>query len=171
LGADDGDDAARRAIEIALEEARAAEGRLADAIADGTISRDAARARSALIKADVARLTAELQVIQQRSAKAAMLMATTAEMLQALPTDRPPYWGDPAHEHELVSWLHLRTYEREGLDRAQAVDKVVTAVHTRELKARFDALPLEQRRNLVRSLLSITVAPGRGPDRVQIERV
>jgi Recombinase len=172
LGADDGDDAARRAIEISLEEARAAETRLGNAIADGIISEDAVRTRSLAIKADVARLTAELQAIQQRSAKAAMLMATTAEILQALPIDRPEYWGDPAHADELVSWLHLRTYERhEGLSRAQAVEKVVTAVHTGELQRRFDALPLEQRRNLVRSLLKITVAPGRGPERVRIEPV
>jgi site-specific DNA recombinase len=168
--ADDADDTARRALEVALEDNRAAETRLAEAIADGTISRDAARARSALIKAEVARLTADLRAIEQRSAKAAMLMATSAEMLQALPTDRPPYWGDPAHQAELVSWMHLHTYEREGLPRAQAVKKVVAAVRAEELKVRFDALPLAQRRNLVRSLLKITVFPGRRADRVRIER-
>jgi hypothetical protein len=142
LGADDGDDAARRAIEIELEEARAAETRLADAIADNVISADAARARSALIKADIERLAGELQAIQQRSAKAGMLTAGYAEMLQALPSDRPEYWGDPAHAEELVGWLHLRTYEcHEGLSRVQAMEKVVAAVHTGELQRRFDALP------------------------------
>lgn len=172
LGADDGDDAARRAIEISLAEVRAAETRLANAIADGIISADAARARSAMIKADVERLTGELQAIAQRSAKAAMLQATTAEILQALPIERPEYWGDPEHQHELISWMHSRTYERaERLTRAQAVEQVVTAVQTGELQRRFDALPLEQRRNLVRSLLKITVHPGRGPDRVRIGRV
>jgi hypothetical protein len=88
-----------------------------------------------------------------------------------LPTDKPEYWGDPAHENELVSWLHMRTYEREGLSRAQAVERVIAAVHTRELNARFDALPLEQKRNLVRNLLRITVVPGRGSDRVKIKRI
>lgn len=34
--------------------------------------------------------------------------------------------------------------------------------------ARFDALPLEQRRTLVRSLLTVKVEKGRGPDRVKI---
>jgi hypothetical protein len=175
LGADDGDDAARQAIEIELEEARAAETRLADAIADNVISADAARARSALIKADVERLAGELQAIQQRSAKAGMLTAGYAEMLQALPSDRPEYWGDPAHAEELVGWLHLHTYERhEGLSRVQAMEKVVAAVHTGELQRRFDALPLEKRRNLVRSLLRITVAPWAesrsGPHRARLTR-
>ena len=97
-----------------MDENRGAEARLAEAIADGLVSREAARTKSTLIKADREKLAADLRAIEQRSAKSAMLAATTAEMLQALPTDRPPYWGDPAQQAELVSWLHLRAYEREG---------------------------------------------------------
>jgi site-specific DNA recombinase len=168
---DDADDTARRTLEIALDENRAAEARLAEAIADGLVSREAARIKSTQIKADREKVAADLRAIEQRSAKSAMLAATTAEFLSALPTDRPACWGDPEHEAELVSWLHLRTYERhEGLSRANAVKKVVAAVHADELRSRFDALPLEQQRNLVRSLLRITVMPGRGQDRVRIER-
>lgn len=36
------------------------------------------------------------------------------------------------------------------------------------IRARFEALPLEQRRTLVRSLLDITVQKGRGPERVDV---
>jgi site-specific DNA recombinase len=40
-----------------------------------------------------------------------------------------------------------------------------------ELSERFDALPLEQQRTLVRSLLEITVYPGRSPDRIDIRNL
>lgn len=36
------------------------------------------------------------------------------------------------------------------------------------IRDRFDALPLEQRRTLVSSLLEVTVRKGRGPGRVGI---
>jgi len=51
----------------------------------------------------------------------------------------------------------------------------VSIAHAAELKmeyaARFDNLPLQHRRTLMRSLLDVRVDPGRGVDRVRIKHL
>lgn len=48
---------------------------------------------------------------------------------------------------------------RRGIDRPGRVDVEAFAEYRAELGRRFDALPLEQRRELVRALLDVTVLP------------
>jgi hypothetical protein len=136
------------------------------------------------IAQDVAELRAEIESLEEAlartastSAHAAMLdesMAAIFVRAAGAPTFTPA--GD-GKQHFNAAASYIASEERRGATRAEAINSM-TAMYWRdnrdapavraELAARFDAMPLEQRRMLARSLLSVTVGPGRGLDRVRI---
>ncbi|WP_201466004.1 hypothetical protein [Janibacter melonis] len=57
---------------------------------------------------------------------------------------------------------------REGLFRGGRASFTDAAKAKQALRERFDLLPLEQRRTLIRSTVRVEVSPGRSPDRISI---
>jgi hypothetical protein len=106
--------------------------------------------RLARLDGEIALTDADIASAVARSANAAMVATAWAE-LDKLPADT-------------VGQTLVGVAER--LNRP--LDKAAGAV---QLLIRWTKLDLDQQRNLVRSLLRITVAPGRGPERVKIERL
>lgn len=149
----------------------------------------AAEAASEITKLDqsIATVNADIDTTAARSAHAAMLDAAMASVWFAA-ADRaeqgaPPFLSDRNADG-------LRTFDagaslmasmsREGLSRDEAVNAAQAMFwqgnpeepeQRAELARRFDALPLEQRRSLVRALVTVTVRPGRGAGRVTVEPV
>ena len=76
--------------------------------------------------------------------------------------------SDHARKSAHVAML---TDSQAALFRGKRVSIEAAAKTKKAIAERFDSLPLEQRRTLVRSLLAVTVHPGRTPARVQIEHL
>lgn len=87
-----------------------------------------------------------------------------AQQLEALDAQRVRIVAADAHAQMLVD-AQRAVFE-------PGIEGVVDAVHLHlDLLARFDLLSLDLKRMLVRSLVEVTVHPGRGADRVQIRHL
>jgi DNA invertase Pin-like site-specific DNA recombinase len=112
---------------------------------------------------------AEITTLAAASAHAAMLVEARVSLIADAP------------EGSLHGAYARMLQEDNDLSREEAVDHVLrwrwsfkaNAEEVQEMRdalgKRFDDMPLDQQRHLVRSLVSIDVAPGRGTDRVAVE--
>jgi site-specific DNA recombinase len=116
------------ALNTALSEQHQREARLADAIADGTVSKAATSRTGAKIAVEIGRIQGEIDDITRQSVRATMLADRWATML------------DRGNEsvHRSVSYA-------------------VRVKVKRQLGDRFDGMTLEQKRALIRSTVKFTV--------------
>jgi hypothetical protein len=144
-------------------EARASVARLVSMVRRGTISEAEADKDIALARAEEAAADADIAAAAARSAHTAMLNRVWREMFEraaSLP------------ERESGVWRPAATLAKSmGGDVAGAFEVALGDEQRAELRAAFDELDLEQQRTLVRSLLRVSVLPGRGTGRVDIEPV
>ena len=165
-----------------LTSARAAEKRLASAIASDIISLDAAREDSKRIKSEIQRLRTEIDEATRSATETFMLDDTIAAMFMAA-ADKP-VWG-PRHKDGTrkvnLGGSLIQSMERDGLSRSEAVRRAVDHYWSgdtgsdefrAELLRRFETLPLDERRAMIRSLVKITVLHGvRGAGRMTCDYV
>jgi DNA invertase Pin-like site-specific DNA recombinase len=149
-------------LEDELAEVRAARKRLADAIADDVLTIEDARPRSVALRADEDRLKTLIESMSVRTQTAGM----ADEMWEALwagidvtkPVDAPNADGTAKFHGGRAL---LQSMMREGMTEQEAKVKV-------ELARRFDELPLDQQRALVKAHINVTVRRGQAKDRVEI---
>jgi hypothetical protein len=161
------------------EAARAAIARLAEQVDAGTFKPAEIQIKVARRRKEIDGLDADIARLASQSAHAAMLQESMASLW--VNAAGLPEFSDAGGER---SWnaggALIASMEKDGMTREQAINRAVyhfwndnpeAGAVREELAARFDALSLEQQRNLIRSLLSIVVQPGRGSERIKIESV
>ncbi len=157
------DDAALIELHTELETVREREARLAEAIAEGIISLSSARSASDNIKADVQRLADAIGRITRRAATAGVEDATWEALWEGVDVNGDTITRGPdGTRYYHAGRAVLQSMMRRGMSEAEAKAKI-------EIGRRFDDLTLDQQRNLVKSLVAVTVMRGRGPSRVTVE--
>lgn len=142
--------------------ANAGMARLADAIADGILTPSAARSRSQKLRGEIDRLTAAIDGITRTNALSAAEDATYEAFWASFdPTG-------PSHVRMADGTRRLRPLQSFGRARIKAGATPDEAKAKVEIGERFDALGLDQQRDLVRSHLRVVVRRGSGADRVQM---
>jgi site-specific DNA recombinase len=110
-------------------------------------------------RADVeASINAEETTIKAMRPTLARLAATETQLRE----DIERAHRDDAHAAMVASAAKVFTTDAKGLHRA-SIEEASTG-----MRKRWNAMPLEQRRKLVRALLDVRVMPGRGDDRIAI---
>jgi DNA invertase Pin-like site-specific DNA recombinase len=152
--------------------AESAMARLLDQVEAGTLKEREIASRVTKRREAIDQLDGDIARLSAESAHASLLNSIMAEILLAADVvggkegkavrDALEH-SDPTQRRHLtnaivMSWWRMPEFLGEGNEKRLAMQTA--------LGEQFDALPLDQQRHLVRSLLTITVSPGRGIDRV-----
>ncbi len=153
-------------IEAELKKVRDREERLADAISDGLVSREAARKTSVKIKADRERLHAERERLTRTplgddGAGEAMAAFWEGLDLAGPKLDEVSNDDDLGDVLDAVGRSLIAAMERRGMDPEEARARLA-------MEERFDTLPLDQQRALISSTVRVTVHRGQGAGRIAI---
>lgn len=136
------------ALYVALSDTNKARHNLLDLVEDSGFDLAQIKAKSLVLRVRADQIRTEIRAIAQQNARAEMLAHVTGSMLTRNPPDA---FGNPAEG------------VRVSFDGAAALlDELVT---------KFRALPLGQRRALVRGLLEVTVTHGRGAKRIRVRHL
>jgi hypothetical protein len=146
-----------------LDAANARERRLAENVADDTITKESARALSRTIRADIKQLNDQIGRLTVRSASAGAeesmweaiweRIDPSGDVMTPNPDGKTQrFWAGRAFIQAMIAG---------GMTEAEAKTKM-------ELGRRFDNLELEARRALVRTYIRVTVRRGSAKDRIAI---
>lgn len=136
------------ALHVALSDTNKARHNLLELVEDSGFDATQIKAKSLLLNAKADQIRKQIRAIAQQNARAEMLAHVTGSMLVTNPADA---FGLPS------------SGVRVSFDRASQL--------LIELVSKFEALPLAQRRALVRGLVDVTVTHGRGVHRIKVKHL